>query len=55
MLGLVAGGLKKQGVGTTIIRLADHDIKPGVTSDQGKGDAWPDIRKDLLAADILVF
>jgi multimeric flavodoxin WrbA len=54
MLGLIANGLEKQGVATRTIRLADHDIKPGVTSDEGKGDAWPDIRKAVLAADILV-
>lgn len=37
------------------IRIADHDVKPGVTSDEGKGDDWPAIRKAILAADILVF
>lgn len=37
------------------IRIADHDVKPGVTSDEGEGDAWPAIRKQILAADILVF
>ena len=37
------------------IRIADHDVKPGVTSDEGGGDAWPQIRERILAADILVF
>lgn len=37
------------------IRIADHDVKPGVTSDEGDGDAWPTIREQILAADILVF
>lgn len=37
------------------IRIADHDVKPGVTSDEGEGDAWPRIREQILAADILVF
>lgn len=37
------------------IRIADHDVKPGVTSDEGAGDDWPAIRKKILAADILVF
>ena len=56
MIGLLAGELAKQGVtlGDTI-RIADHDIKPGVTSDEGEGDAWPDIRRRILAADILIF
>ena len=31
------------------IRLADHDIKPGVTSDEGEGDAWPALREQILA------
>jgi len=34
--------------------LADHDIKPGVTSDEGEGDAWPKIREKVLAAEILL-
>lgn len=37
-----------------IIRIVDHDIKPGITSDEGAGDAWPDIRRRILAADILL-
>ena len=41
-------------IGETI-RLAAHDIKPGVESDMGEGDAWPAIRDKILAADILVF
>lgn len=38
-----------------IVRVADHDIKPGVTSDEGEGDEWPGIRKKILESDILVF
>ncbi len=37
------------------VRLADHDILPGVTSDEGEGDAWPAIRAKILAADVLIF
>ncbi|MBO3761413.1 NAD(P)H-dependent oxidoreductase [Ciceribacter sp. L1K22] len=37
-----------------IIRLVDHDIKPGVSADEGGGDAWPSIRQQLMDADILV-
>jgi multimeric flavodoxin WrbA len=54
MLGLIADEFKKHGVETETIRLADHNIKPGVTSDEGEGDAWPDIRKKVLEADILL-
>jgi multimeric flavodoxin WrbA len=37
-----------------IVRVADLNIKPGVTSDEGEGDEWPGLRKRILAADILV-
>jgi len=40
---------------TETIRIADHDVKPGVTSDEGEGDAWPELRRRILAADILIF
>lgn len=55
MLSLVLGELSKEGAQGEIVRLADHDIKPGVTSDEGAGDAWPMIRSRILAADIVVF
>ena len=56
MIELIGEALGKQGVtlGETI-RLADHDIKPGVSSDEGEGDAWPAIRAKIIAADVLVF
>ena len=54
LLGLIAEEFKQYGVETETIRLADHDIKPGVTSDEGEGDAWPKIREQVLAADILL-
>ena len=44
----------KVGVKPQKVRAADHDIKPGVTSDEGEGDDWPAIRKKLMAADILL-
>lgn len=37
------------------IRIAAHDVKPGVTSDEGDGDDWPSIRAKILAHDILIF
>jgi multimeric flavodoxin WrbA len=37
-----------------IVRVVDHDIKPGVSSDEGVGDDWPGLRKRVLAADILI-
>ena len=40
---------------TDIVRLAPLDILPGVSSDEGPGDDWPDLRRRILAHDILVF
>jgi multimeric flavodoxin WrbA len=37
-----------------LIRVVDHDVKPGVEKDMGEGDAWPAIREKVLAADILL-
>lgn len=54
LLELIAKEFEKHDVETEIIRLADHDIKPGVTSDEGEGDAWPKIREKVLEADILL-
>lgn len=47
--------LSEHGVESETIRIVDHDVRPGVTSDEGDGDAWPEIREKILAADILVF
>jgi multimeric flavodoxin WrbA len=46
--------LGDHGVTGTVVRLADHDVRPGVEIDMGDGDAWPAIRSQVLAADILV-
>jgi multimeric flavodoxin WrbA len=56
MIALLVSELKKHGVEfRETIRIADHDVKPGVTSDEGEGDEWPGIRRRLLDADILIF
>lgn len=36
------------------VRAADYNIKPGVLSDEGEGDDWPDLRRRILAADIFL-
>ena len=46
--------MKPHGITGEVVRAADHDILPGVTSDEGEGDAWPALRQRLLAADIFV-
>jgi multimeric flavodoxin WrbA len=55
MIALIAGELARHDVGLAeTIRVAAHDVKPGVTSDEGAGDAWPGIRAQIMAADILI-
>ena len=54
MIGLLMEGFARHGINGETIRLADHQILPGVTSDEGPDDAWPPIREKILAADILI-
>lgn len=37
-----------------IVRAVDLNIKPGVSSDEGEGDDWPELRRRILGADIFV-
>jgi multimeric flavodoxin WrbA len=46
--------LAEHGVTGDVVRVVDHDVKPGVEVDMGEGDAWPGIRARLIDADILV-
>ena len=46
--------LAKHGVTGDVVRVVDHDVKPGVEIDMGDGDAWPAIREQVVAADILI-
>ncbi|ODU04365.1 MAG: flavodoxin [Pseudonocardia sp. SCN 72-86] len=41
-------------VTSDVVRLADHDVKPGVEADMGPGDEWPTIRDRIRAADVLI-
>jgi multimeric flavodoxin WrbA len=47
-------GLAKHDIVGEIVRASNFDIKPGVRSDEGDGDEWPELRKRIGAADILV-
>ena len=55
MLDQVAAELQTHDVVTEKIRVSDYDVKPGVSADEGSGDQWPDIRRHIDAADIVVF
>jgi multimeric flavodoxin WrbA len=46
--------LREHGVDGEAVRIADHDVRPGVLVDMGGSDAWPAMRRKLLAADILI-
>jgi multimeric flavodoxin WrbA len=50
MLKALAG----HGVSTSSERAVDHDIKPGVSADEGDGDGWPPLLQRIMDAQILV-
>jgi multimeric flavodoxin WrbA len=37
-----------------VVRVADFNVKPGVSADEGAGDDWPKLRQRVLACDILI-
>lgn len=41
-------------VGGDSIRLVDYDVRPGVETDVRDGDQWPEIRRSIVSADILL-
>lgn len=49
-----ADQLKNSGIATEIIRLVDHEVKPGNSSDEGKGDEWPKILAKIKDSEILI-
>ena len=50
----VLAALGHHGVTGKVVRVVDHDVRFGVSTDEGDGDGWPAIRSMMLAADILV-
>jgi multimeric flavodoxin WrbA len=54
LLSQLMEALAEQGASGSVVRAVDHDIRPGVTSDEGEGDAWPALRQRVVDADILV-
>jgi multimeric flavodoxin WrbA len=51
---VVAAALAGHDVTVDWVRAVDENIKPGVVSDAGDGDAWPAIRRRILEAEILI-
>jgi multimeric flavodoxin WrbA len=54
LLGELLSALGEYGAEGEILRITDFNVKPGVTADEGEGDDWPELRKRVLACDILV-
>ncbi|KRF09064.1 flavodoxin [Arthrobacter sp. Soil782] len=50
----ILGKLKEQGVTTSSARVVDHNVAPGVQTDMGNGDEWPQLRQQILDADIFL-
>ncbi|QBX56433.1 NADPH-dependent oxidoreductase [Nocardioides seonyuensis] len=50
----VLQALERHGVTGTVERVVDHDVRFGVSVDEGDGDAWPTLRRAMLDAEILV-
>jgi multimeric flavodoxin WrbA len=50
----ILAAMREKGVESELVRVVEHDIKPGVSSDEGKGDAWPPLRRKVLDAQILL-
>ena len=50
----ILGKLKEQGVTTSSARVVDHNVAPGVQIDMGNGDEWPQLRQQILDADIFL-
>lgn len=41
-------------VSCEVLRVVDYTVLPGIKSDMGKGDEWPEILQKIKAADILI-
>ncbi len=46
--------LAQHNVESTVVRIADKNIMPGVQIDMGEGDEWPAIRQQIMEADIVL-
>lgn len=46
--------LREHDVDGSVVRVADFPVRFGVSVDEGGGDRWPEIREQMLDADILV-
>jgi multimeric flavodoxin WrbA len=54
LLGELLDAFREYDAEGQIVRVADLNIKPGVSADEGAGDEWPSLRKKVIDCDILV-
>jgi multimeric flavodoxin WrbA len=54
LLDVVGDAMRKDDVDVDVIRVVDHDVKPGITNDEGDGDEWPQILALLRNSEIVV-
>ena len=54
LLSHLASELEKHDVSCERVRVLDYDVRPGVSSDEGDGDQWPELRQKILDAQIVV-
>ena len=50
----VLDALAEHDVEGSVLRVVDHAVHPGVELDMGDGDAWPQIRRQIMDSDILL-
>jgi len=49
-----AAHFQELGVECNVVRVIDHNIATGISSDEGNGDEWPSINTQIKAANIVV-
>src|SRR3954452_21053912 len=54
MLDLIGEQLDRYDIKMKTVRVADRDVKLGVTSDEGSGDEWPELRASILGAELFI-
>ena len=51
---VVTNALEREGAATEWVRVVDHNVLPGVSSNEGDGDDWPAIHAQIVSAQILL-
>lgn len=54
MIRLLSDAFRSHDVEVEVLRVVDHHVAEGVTSDEGDGDEWPAIRQKILDAQIFL-